>query len=146
MQNYTRKVLMIQIATMVWTLSQSQASWMVKSNGSQEALYELVTEFHLCHIKFKKRILLQCCTQYDGKFGKFNGGHRTGKCQLSFQPSKKAMPKTVQTTVQMCSFQMLEGEGNGNPLQYSCLENSMNKGALRAIVHRVAKSQTRLSN
>ena len=31
------------------------------------------------------------------------------------------------------------GEGNGNPLQYSCLENSMDRGAWWAIVHRVAK-------
>ena len=37
------------------------------------------------------------------------------------------------------------GEGNGNPLQYSCLENSMDRGAWKAIVHRVMKSQTRLS-
>ena len=34
------------------------------------------------------------------------------------------------------------GEGHGNPLQYSCLENSMNRGAWRTTVHRVAKSQT----
>ena len=34
------------------------------------------------------------------------------------------------------------GEGNGNPLQYSCFENSMEKGAWRAIVQEVAKSQT----
>ena len=33
-------------------------------------------------------------------------------------------------------------EGNGNPLQYSYLENSMNTGAWRAIVHGVAKSWT----
>ena len=33
------------------------------------------------------------------------------------------------------------GEGNGNPLQYSGLGNSMNRGALQATVHRVAKSQ-----
>ena len=38
------------------------------------------------------------------------------------------------------------GEGNGNPLQYSCLENSMDKGAWQATVRGVAKSQTRLSN
>ena len=38
------------------------------------------------------------------------------------------------------------GEGNGNPLQYSCLENSMDRGAWQATVHEVAKSQTRLSN
>ena len=31
------------------------------------------------------------------------------------------------------------GGGNGNPLQYSCLENSMDRGAWRATVHRVAK-------
>ena len=38
------------------------------------------------------------------------------------------------------------GEGNGNPLQYSCLENSMDGGAWWATVHGVAKSQTRLSD
>ena len=38
------------------------------------------------------------------------------------------------------------GEGDGNPLQYSCLENSMDRGAWQAIVHGVAKSQTQLSN
>ena len=36
------------------------------------------------------------------------------------------------------------GEGNGNPLQYSCVENPMDRGAWRATVHRVAKSRTRL--
>ena len=36
------------------------------------------------------------------------------------------------------------GEGNGNPLQYSCLENSMKRGAWQAAVHEVSKSQTRL--
>ena len=36
------------------------------------------------------------------------------------------------------------GVGHGNPFQYSCLENPMDRGAWRAIVHRVAKSQTRL--
>ena len=38
------------------------------------------------------------------------------------------------------------GEGNGNPLQYSCLENPMEGGAWWAAVHGVAKSQTRLSD
>ena len=37
------------------------------------------------------------------------------------------------------------GEGNDNPLKYSCLENSMDREAWRAIVHEVAKSWTRLS-
>ena len=38
------------------------------------------------------------------------------------------------------------GEGNGNPLQYSCLENPMDRGAWWATVHRVSKSRTRLSD
>ena len=38
------------------------------------------------------------------------------------------------------------GEGNGNPLQHSCLENPMDGGAWSATVHGVAKSQTRLSD
>ena len=38
------------------------------------------------------------------------------------------------------------GEGNGNPLQYSCLENPMDGGAWWATVHGVAKSRTRLSD
>ena len=38
------------------------------------------------------------------------------------------------------------GEGNGTPLQYSCLENPMDGGAWWAPVHGVAKSQTRLSD
>ena len=38
------------------------------------------------------------------------------------------------------------GEGNGNPLQYSCLKNTMDRGAWRATVHGVAKSQSQLNN
>ena len=38
------------------------------------------------------------------------------------------------------------GGEHGNPPQYSCLENPMDRGAWRATVHNVAKSQTRLSN
>ena len=34
------------------------------------------------------------------------------------------------------------GEGNGNPLRYSCLGNPMNREAWRATVHRIEKSQT----
>ena len=43
-------------------------------------------------------------------------------------------------------LQKRNGEGNGNPLQYSCLENPMDGGAWKAAVHGVAKSQERLSD
>ena len=38
------------------------------------------------------------------------------------------------------------GKGNGNPCQYSCLENPNDRGAWQATVHGVPKSQTQLSN
>ena len=38
------------------------------------------------------------------------------------------------------------GEGNGNPLQYPCLEKPLDRGLWRVIAHGVAKSQTRLSD
>ena len=38
------------------------------------------------------------------------------------------------------------GEGNGNPLHYSCMGDPMNRGAWRAIVHGVTKNRTRLSD
>ena len=41
---------------------------------------------------------------------------------------------------------IIAGEGNGTPLQYSCLENRMDGGAWWAAVHGVTKSQTRLSD
>ena len=52
-------------------------------------------------------MLLKCCSQYVGKFGKLSSGHRTGKCQFSFQSQRKAIPKNVQTTAQLYSSHML---------------------------------------
>ena len=42
-----------------------------------------------------------------GKYGKLNSGHRTGKCQFSFQSQRKAMPKNIQTTAQLHSSHTL---------------------------------------
>ena len=39
-----------------------------------------------------------------------------------------------------------DGEGNGTPLQYSCLENLMDRGAWKAAVHGVAEGRTQLSD
>ena len=41
------------------------------------------------------------CTQYANKFGKLSSGHRTGKDQFSLQSQRRAIPKNVQTTVQL---------------------------------------------
>ena len=55
--------------------------------------------------------------------------------------------ETVLILQTICWFiSSYSGEGNGNPLQYSCLENPMNEGAWWTAVHGVAKGRTWLSN
>ena len=48
--------------------------------------------------------------------------------------------------VQSLGWEDSPGEGNDNPLQYSCLENPRDRGAWGATVHEIAKSWTRLSD
>ena len=55
----------------------------------------------------------------------------------------KNLPAMQETWVQSLG-QESPGKGHGNPLQYSCLENPMDRGARRATVHGVVKSQTQL--
>ena len=50
---------------------------------------------------------LKCCTQYASKYGKLSSGHRTGNGQFSFQSPRRAMPKNVETIIQLHSFHML---------------------------------------
>ena len=58
----------------------------------------------------------------------------------------KNLPAMQETRVQSLGQEGSPGEGNGNPLQYSCLESPVDRGAGRATVHRVEKSPTQLSN
>ena len=66
-----------------------------------------VMEFQLNYFKSYNMMLLKCCTQYVSKFGKLSSGHKTGKGQFSSQSQRRAMPKNVQTILQLCSFHML---------------------------------------
>ena len=58
----------------------------------------------------------------------------------------KCLPIMQETRVQSLCWEDSPEEGNDNLLQYPCLENAMDRGAWRAIVHGVTKSQTRLSD
>ena len=57
-------------------------------------------------------------------------------------PMGKNLPQIVRDRGSIPGLGRSPGEGNGKPLQYSCLENFMDTGAWRAIVHGVTKSQT----
>ena len=52
----------------------------------------------------------------------------------------------VKETGSIPGSERFPGEGHGNPLQYSCLENAIGRGALQSTVHGATKSRTRLSN
>ena len=66
----------------------------------------------------------------------------------SFTFIKRLLVNSLFSAIRVVSFEGNRefGEGNGTPLQYSCLENPMDRGAWWAAVHGVAESQTRLSN
>ena len=54
-----------------------------------------------------KVMLSECYSQYVNKFRKLSSGHRKRKGQFLFQSQRTAIPKDVQTTIQLCSFGML---------------------------------------
>ena len=58
----------------------------------------------------------------------------------------KSLPTMQETQFQSLGWEDSPGEGNDNPLQYSCMKNPMDGGAWQAIVHGVAKSRAQLSN
>ena len=58
----------------------------------------------------------------------------------------KGLPAMRETPVWSLGWEDSSGEENGNPLQYSCMKNPMDREAWQATVHGVAKSQTQLSN
>ena len=59
---------------------------------------------------------------------------------------KKLQCKNTEDTGLIPRLGKSSGGGNGNPLQYSCLENSMHRGAWQSTVHGFTKSQTQLSD
>ena len=104
-KKYTKKVLMTRITMMVWSFIQSQTSWSVKLSGPQDNPSGgdgIPAEL----FKITKMTLLKCYTQYV-IFQKLSSGHKTGKCQFSFQCQRRAVAKNVQIIIQLCSFHML---------------------------------------
>ena len=65
------------------------------------------------------------------------------RAKVTFNAQRlKRLPAMQETWVRSLGWEDPPGEGNGNPLQYSCLENPMDRGAWWATVHGVTKSET----
>ena len=71
-----------------------------------------------------------------------SGGQSPGGAVVKNRPAKVGDKRD---TGSIPGLARSPGEGNGNPLQHSCLENSMDRGAWQATVHGVKKSQTQLN-
>ena len=69
----------------------------------------------------------------------------TCKLNLGLGSGGKESTAMQETQVRSLGWEDSPGEGNGNPLQHSCLGNPMNRGAWWATVLGVTKSQTQLS-
>ena len=111
--------------------------------GSRVAMLTLIAlfvtgEFHATHIPFTSKN--SHCT--DGMGGKF-------PClanNLSGVSDGKEPAYSAGDLVLIPGLERSPGEENVYPLQYDCLENSLDKGARQAIVHEVTKSLARLSD
>ena len=103
-----------------------------------------LTGTHHCHSEpiVYTRVYLGCCMFYAFR-------QKYAPLWLPLWPSgKESPPEYAEDTGELSSVLGLRrslGGGNGNPIQYSCLENSMGREAWQAIVHGVAKSWTILS-
>ena len=77
---------------------------------------------------------------------KLMGGKGKSRCELMDLGNGPTRQPRLSTESTFKSSNVYTGEGNGTPLQYSCLENPMDGGASWAAVHELAKSRTRLSD
>ena len=71
---------------------------------------------------------------------------RWASCVALVAESPPANPGDLREVSSISGLGTSPGAGTGNPFQYSCLGNPMDRGAWQAMVHRVAKSHTRLKH
>ena len=105
--------------------------------------------FHFCQSPVKKALLsaLYCWVNSNlARFKKIGQDPKARKGKAGIQTQIYLIPKPTLFLPLFAVPSPKEGEGNGTPLQYSCLENPMDRGARWAAVHGVAKSQTQLSD
>ena len=84
------------------------------------------------------------CTQYVSKIGKLSSGHRTGKGQFSFQSQGKAMPKNVQTTIQLyLSHTLVKKCSKFSKLGFNSMR-TMNFQMFKLVLEKTEKTELKL--
>ena len=110
-----------QSSTLAWKIPWMEEPGGLQSMGSQRVGHDLATEQEQTDLSSKR---------IKRKVG-FSGGSES-----------KAAASNEGDPVSIPGWGRSPGERNGNPLQYFCLENPMDRGAWQATVHGVAKSRT----
>ena len=98
----------------------------MKKQGSNMSLYRITQTYQIV----LQSMWLLFKTMPD--VGRFPGGTKEPACQCRCIRDAGSIPRSRRSS----------GGGHGNPIEYSCLENPMNRGAWQAIVHRVTQGQT----
>jgi len=116
----------------------------VKSKGEKERYKHLNAQFQRIARRDKKAFLSNHCKEIEEN-------NRMGKTRDLFKKirdTKGTFHAKMVSIKDRNSMHLTEadGEGNGTPYQYSCLENPMDEGAWKAAVHGVAEGRTRLSD
>ena len=129
-----------------WVWVNSRSWWwtgrpgVLRFMGSKRVGHDWVTQ-----LNWKNFHSLEACSSIWGKFQQVRsqfGREGLPSCGTS---GKEPNERDVRHGSSNPESERSPEEENGNPLQYSCLENSMDRGAWWATVHGVAKSRTRLS-
>ena len=147
-----------------WVLSQLfHCPFSLSSRGLLVPLHflaiKVVSSAYLRLLIFLLAILIPACTSSSSEFLLMYPVYTLNKQGDNIQPWRtrfpiftlvaqrlKHLPAMRETRVRSLGQEDSPGEGNGNPLQYFCLENPMDGGTWWATVHGVAKSQTRLND
>ena len=133
-----------------------RVSWTAR-RSNQSILKEISPGYSLVGLMLKLKLqyfghLTQRAASFEKTLmlGKIEGRRRRGQQRMRWlMLVVNSLPANAGDLTESGSIPRLgrfPGEGNGNPLQYSCLENPTDRGAWLARVHGGAKSQTRKSN
>ena len=128
-----------------FSLSSERGGAFIKGLFSSSSLsaIRVVSSAYMRLLIFLLAILIPACASSNPAFQIMYSAYTSGI------PCSSNGKKFACNAGDLCSIPGLgrsSGEGNDNPLQYSCLKNPMDRGDLQAIVHGVAKSRTQLSN
>ena len=132
-----------------WTLGWKGRPGVLQSMGSQRVRHDWATQLNWTEaVCIAKNLVLCVISGIEGYWNIWSlvRGNYSNRMQLLCSSNGEESACDAGDQDSIPGLGSFSGEGNGNSLQYSCLEDSMDRETWQAIVHGVAKSQTWLSD